>query len=125
MIRTILIAGLATAGLVAGVAQAAGPKTYVAKQGAVTSTVQIVDAGGGLFRVSLVRSGPDGCSAKLDGEAKLSKGVLRLVKTQGADVCEIDVTPKGAFIEVLENKCATVYRADICRFDDLPIMSAK
>ena len=125
MIRSILIEGLATAGLVAGVAHAAGPRNYIAKQDGITATVQIVDAGGGMFRISLTRTGPAGCAAKLDGEAKLSKGVLRLVKTQGSDVCDIDVTPKTGFVEVLENKCAVAYRADDCRFDDLPIISAK
>ena len=125
MMRNILIAGLATAGLVAGVAHAAGPRNYVAKQDGITATVQIVDAGGGLFRISLTRTGPAGCAAKLDGEGKISKGVIKLIKTQGADVCDIDVTPKTGFVEVLENKCAAVYRADDCRFDDLPIISAK
>ena len=124
MIRMMLIAGLASAGLGVFGAQAA-PKTYVAKQGATTSTVVITDAGGGLYRLSLSRSGPDGCSAKLDGEGKISKGVIKLIKTQGADVCEVEVTPKGAFAEVIEAKCATAYRADNCRFDDLPIVSAK
>lgn len=124
MIRTVLIAGLATAGLGVCGAQAA-PKTYVAKAGGMTSTIQITDAGGGSYQLSFSRSGPDGCSAKLDGEGKISKGVIKLIKTQGADVCEVEVTPKGAFVEVFESRCAVTYRADNCRFDDLPIVSAK
>ena len=124
MIRMMLIAGLATAGLGVCAAQAA-PKTYVAKQGATTSTVVVTDAGGGLYKLTLSRSGPDGCSAKLDGEGKISKGVIKLIKTQGADVCEVEVTPKDRFVEVIETKCAAAYRADNCRFDDLPIVSAK
>ena len=51
--------------------------------------------------------------------------MIKLIKTQGADVCEVEVTPKGAFVEVIETKCAAVYRADNCRFDDLPIVAAK
>ena len=124
MIRMLLIAGLATAGLGVFGAHAA-PRTYSAKQGPSTSTVVITDAGGGTYRLSLSRSGPDGCAAKLDGEGKITKGVIKLIKTQGADICEIEVTPKDRFVEVIETKCAAAYRADNCRFDDLPIVSAK
>jgi hypothetical protein len=124
MMRRILIASLAVAGLGAGAAQAA-PKTYVAKDGQSSASVQIIDAGGGVYRLSLSRTGPEGCSAKIDGEAKMTKGVLHLVKDQAGATCEVEVTPKGTFVEVLEGKCAAVFRADSCRFDDLPIMSAK
>ena len=124
MLRRMLVAGLASAvaGLVANGAMAA-PKTYSAKDGANSASVQIVDAGGGLY--TLTRTGPGSCAAKLDGEAKMTKGTLRLVKDQGGATCTVEITPKGTFVEVIEDSCAEVFRAADCRFDDLPIMLAK
>jgi hypothetical protein len=124
MVRSILIAGLVVAGLGAGGAMAA-PKTYVAKEGANSASVQIVDAGGGVYRLTLTRAGPGSCAAKLDGEARMTKGALKLIKDQAGATCTIEVTPKGTFVEVIEDSCAEVFRAADCRFDDLPIMMAK
>ena len=115
-----LVAGLSVAALWAGTAQSAPARTYTARQGGETVSIQLTQDAGG-WRMAVTRAGA--CDAKVSGPATMSGGVLHMTKDDQGRACDLEMTPKPAFAEFIENVCPL--HPDTCRFDDLPILQPK
>jgi hypothetical protein len=104
----------------AGEAQSAPARTYVAKQGGETVQVEVTQTGGG-WHLTVTRSGA--CQAKVSGPAPMSGGIMHMTKDDEGRACELEFTPKEHFAEFIEDSCPL--HPDNCRFDDLPILQPK
>lgn len=118
----VLVAGLVGAALWAGSASAAPAKLYSAKEGPESVTVQLTQDAGG-WRMSITRAGANGCSAKVEGPAKAEGASYHMTADSAGKACDVQLTPKAGFAELLENKCDA--HSDACRLDDLPVLQPR
>jgi hypothetical protein len=115
----ILVAGLTLAVIWASSALAAPAKLYSAKEGPEAVSVQVIPDGAG-YELVINRSGANGCSIKLRGPADMKGGSLKMAADDQGRPCDLQLTPKPAYAELLENSCPA--HGDGCRIDDLPIL---
>ena len=117
-----LFAGLALAAIWVSSALAAPAKLYSAKQGADSVSVQVTPDGAG-YKLVITRSGANGCSIKLQGPASMRGGSLKMVADDQGRACDLQLTTKPTYAELLENSCPL--HDDACRIDDLPILQPR
>lgn len=116
-----LVAGLSVAALLsAGSASAAPARSYFVKQGSDSVSVQLSQDASG-WHMSITRAGA--CDAKVSGPAVMSGGSIHMTKDDQGRPCDIELIPKPAFAEFIENNCPL--HPDTCRFDDLAILQPK
>ena len=118
----VLVAGLAMSAICATSALAAPAKLYSAKEGPEAVSVQVIPDGAG-YKLVITRSGANGCSIKLQGPANMRGGSLKMVADDQGRACDLQLTPKAAYAELLENSCPL--HGDACRIDDLPILQPR
>lgn len=118
----VLFAGLTVAVLWGSFAQAAPAKLYSAKEGPEAVSIQVIPDGAG-YKLVITRSGANGCSIKLQGPANMKGGSLKMVADDQGRACDLQLTPKAAYAELLENSCPL--HGDGCRIDDLPILQPR
>ena len=115
----VLFAGLVLAAVGASSAQAAPAKLYSAKEGPEAVSIQVIPEGGG-YKLVVSRSGANGCAIKLAGPANMKGGSLKMIADDQGRACDLQLTPKTGYAELLENSCPL--HGDGCRIDDLPIL---
>lgn len=116
---SVLFAGLFLAAVGATSALAAPAKLYSAKEGPEAVSIQLNPSGAG-YTMVISRTGANGCSIKLQGPAQMSGGSIRMKADDQGRACDVQLTPKGGYAELLENSCPI--HGDACRIDDLPIL---
>jgi hypothetical protein len=117
-----LVTGLSVAALCcwAGGAQAAPAKSYSVKQGGESVSIQLSQDAGG-WHMAITRAGA--CDVKVTGPATMSGGSIHMVKDDQGRPCDVELIPKPAFAEFIENSCPL--HGDACRLDDLAILQPK
>jgi hypothetical protein len=118
----VLVAGLLLAAIGASSALAAPAKLYSAKEGPEAVSIQVIPDGAG-YKLVISRSGANGCSIKLQGPANMKGGSLKMVADDQGRACDVQLTPKASYAELLENSCPL--HGDGCRIDDLPILQPR
>ena len=118
----VLFAGPCIAAMTASSAVAAPAKSYSAKEGAEAVSIQLNPSGAG-YTMVISRTGANGCSIKLQGPAQMSGGSFRMKADDQGRACDVQLTPKAAYAELLENSCPI--HDDACRIDDLPILQPR